>query len=234
MTDQLYAVRPAHRTGTTAPSGDAHAVHTLPGGHTTAAAVVDGIGHSTEVAAWAHAAAEVAARVAARRGALLGLLAAAEMTATTGPSRGPDGPAVVAVTEPGQPARIAWIGDVRAYGTDGTDLRQYTTDQTMGHWLRVSGGPAVDLDTAAGHDHWVLATLGRCSIATVRQAEIPAGRPVLLTSDGVHDQVPHAQMERLVGEHGGAPQALADALVAAAAAGDDDRRDDATVIVLTP
>lgn len=221
----------ASRQGVREYCADAAAIHTPPGSSIVAAAVVDGIGSTAEVAAWAHVAAEVAARVGARRTAMMGLLAAAELTAAPAAEMAPDGVAVVAVAHPGDEVSIAWTGDARAYGWDGSRLLQYSTDQTMGEWLRVSGGPAVDLSTAAGHDHWILSTLGRASIAAVRTTQIPDGL-IILTSDGVHDALEREVMERLVKEYAGDPQALADALVSAVGDDGDGYRDDATVVVL--
>ena len=57
-------------------------------------------------------------------------------------------------------------------------------------------------------------------------------RLILLTSDGVHDQIPEPEMTALIREHADAPQALAEALVAAAQPDGDGYRDDATVVVI--
>lgn len=219
------------RPGTAGPSGDAAVVHTM-ADQTTASAVVDGIGHSDRVSSVATLLAEVAARVTARRGALAGLLSAGELVADPGAEEGPepDAVAVVAVTAPGDDTtRIAWVGDARAWGWDGTRLRQYSTDQTMGEFLRVYGGPAAEL--ADQHDVWVRASLATAVVATVREAEIP-DRLVLLTTDGVHDTVGHDEFEAVVRAHENHPQALTDALTAAAREGRTGERDDATAVAL--
>lgn len=85
------------RPGTAGPSGDAAVVHTL-ADQTTAAAVVDGIGHSERVSSVATLLAAVAARIAA----LAGLLSAGELVADPGAEAEtePDAVAVVAVTGP--------------------------------------------------------------------------------------------------------------------------------------
>lgn len=219
----------ASRPGTADPSGDAAMVHGL-ADQTTAAAVVDGIGHSERVASMADLLARVAARITARRGPLAGLLAAAELIADSGSSSEPDAVAVAAVTAPGDGmTRIAWIGDARAWGWDGTTLRQYSTDLTMGQWLRANGN--VPAEIAEHHDAWVRASLATAVVASIRETEIP-DQMVILTSDGVHDQVPHDVLEALVRAHEDAPQDLADALVAAARPDGDGARDDATAVVL--
>jgi protein phosphatase len=141
----------------------------------------------------------------------------------------PDGDAVLAVAEPdGQETSIAWTGDARAYGWDGQQLRQRSTDHTVGQYLRVNGVP---VELAEDHDNWVRTSLGRCGISSVHACRI-TDAVVLLTSDGVHDSVPHASLEALVRKHADRPQELVEAVVAAVTADEDDYRDDATVIVL--
>ncbi|MFC4006571.1 hypothetical protein ACFOY2_05020 [Nonomuraea purpurea] len=223
-------LRTATRRGSRLYNADGAAIHRVPDTDVVAAAIVDGIGNNPEVAAFSALAAEVAARVGARRTATIGILAAAELVAAPAATAiEPDGVAVVAVAEPGEETAIAWTGDARAYGWDGETLTQRSTDHTVGQYLRVNGVP---VEVAKEHDNWVRTSLGRCSIATVHSCEI--GDPlVLLTSDGVHDQVEHAELEALVRAHQDVPQDLADAIVAAARADDDGYRDDATVVVIS-
>jgi serine/threonine protein phosphatase PrpC len=225
------AIGLASRPGTVHPSGDAAVVHTT-ADQATAVAVVDGIGHSDRVAYVARLLAEVAARVAARRGPLAGLLSAGELVADPGDGEEPepDAVAVVAVTQPGKDTtRVAWVGDCRAWGWDGAELRQYSTDHTMGQWLRIHRG--VPADIVSHHDAWVRVTVAGAVVATVREVEIP-DRLVLLTSDGVHDQVDLVDLVDLVRAHVADPQALAQALTAAARTSDGGERDDATAVVL--
>ncbi|MEU5399735.1 hypothetical protein ABZ348_10600 [Streptomyces sp. NPDC005963] len=231
MNEVDFAIGLSTRPGTAGPSGDAAVVHML-ADRTTAAAIVDGIGHSERVATVATLLAEVAARVAARRGALAGLLSAGELVADPGydDEPEPDAVAVAAVTGPGDDTtRIAWVGDARAWGWNGVRLRQYSTDQTMGEFLRVYGGPAADL--ADHHDAWVRTSLATAVVATVREAEIP-DRLVLLTTDGIHDTVSPPELEALVRAHEDHPQTLTDALTAAARTGHSGERDDATAVAL--
>ncbi|GAA0445141.1 hypothetical protein Acor_80550 [Acrocarpospora corrugata] len=165
------------------------------------------------------------------RGALAGLLTAALLVADPGADDGtPDAVAVVAVTGPDAETVVAWVGDCRAYAFDGQALRQYTTDHTVGQQLRQSGG--IPLEVAESHDHWLRVSLSRATPATAYEVVLPAGELVLLTSDGVHDQVAHAVLEALVRDHHADPQALADALVAAAEADEGGTRDDATAVIL--
>lgn len=230
-------VAAATRRGSRTYNADASAVHRLPGTSTVAAAIVDGIGNSAEIARTAMVAAETAARVGARRTPTIGILAAAELVSPphtpvlARDAEAPDGVAVLAVAEPGQTTALAWTGDARAHGWDGSRLRQLTTDHTIGQYLRLNGdGPIEAL--AAAHDNWLRTSLAHTTIATVHAGETTAPL-VILTSDGVHDQVAPTAMETLVRMHHEDPQDLADALVQAARPTEDGYCDDATAVVLT-
>ncbi|MGW6389089.1 SpoIIE family protein phosphatase [Streptomyces sp. NPDC055103] len=220
----------ATRLGTTAPSGDAVAVHVQEDG-TTAAAVVDGIGHSLRVSSVAQLLATVMARVSARRGSLAGLLTGTELVADpgSGDEPEPDAVAVVATARAaGDEIRIAWVGDCRAYGLEGGRLRPLTADHNLAEQLALCGYTGEIPRPAA---KWVRTTVRSAVVATVSEAWTRSPLVVLM-SDGVHDQVPHAAMETLALTHGDEPQALAEALVAAAETGSDGVRDDATAIVI--
>ncbi|WP_411140276.1 SpoIIE family protein phosphatase [Streptomyces sp. x-80] len=220
----------ATRDGTAAPSGDAAAVHVQADG-TTAAAVVDGIGHSPRVAAVAQLLADVAARVAARRGGLAGLLTATELVADPGASDEPepDAVAVVATAEAGDDRiRVAWVGDCRAYALEHGRLRPLTADHNLAEQLVMCGYEGNVVRRSA---QWVRTTVATAAVATVAEAWTTQASLVVLTTDGVHDQVPHGVMEALALKYESEPQALADALVAAAESGDG-VRDDATAIVI--
>ncbi|WP_254406658.1 SpoIIE family protein phosphatase, partial [Streptomyces sp. AC627_RSS907] len=220
----------ATREGTAADNADAARAYTLADG-TIGAAVIDGIGHGPHTSRTAPLLAEVAARIAARRGTLPGLLTASELIA----DRGADGDeanavAVAAVANPAYDVvAVAWTGDCRAYGWDGTRLRLYSNDHTVGAQLRRNG---VAVELAEEHDNWLKTSLATATVATIYQATIPDAL-VLLTSDGVHDQTDHDTLTATVRTHATDPQALADALVAAAEADADGYRDDATAIVIT-
>lgn len=219
----------ATREGTAADNADAASTYVLADG-TLGAAVVDGIGHGPHTSATAPLLAQVAARLSARRGPLAGILAAAELVADEGADgEEADAVAVTVMLPPGRTPRAAWVGDCRAYGWDGTQLTLYTTDQTMGQWARIHGD--IPIEVAEHHDAWVRVSLSTATVATVREVGID-DQLVILTSDGIHDQIEQGAMEDLVGEHADQPQALADALVAAARDDDDGYRDDGTVVVI--
>lgn len=226
----IITVAAASRQGTSADNADAVAVERLPTG-AVAVAVVDGIGHGEDVIKCSWLLAEVAARAGARRGVLAGLMSAGTLITQPGPEVvAPDAVGVLAVvsTDADDDVAIGWVGDCRAYGWDGFELRQFTTDATVGEQLRANG---VALELAADHDNWVRATFGRAVIASIFQAWIPDDL-VILCSDGVPGHIPHAALVELVRQHGDDPQALADAIVAAAQEDEEGYRDDVTVVVI--
>ncbi|MFF2522258.1 PP2C family protein-serine/threonine phosphatase [Streptomyces liangshanensis] len=219
----------ATREGTALDNADAARVYVLADG-AVGGAVIDGVGHGPHTSTVAPLLAEVAARIAAQRGPTAGLLTAGLLVA----DRGADGEeadavGVAAIRRPYEDdTYIAWVGDCRAYGWDGTVLTRYTDDHTVGAQLARNGAP---WELAKHHDNWLKTSLAKAVVGTVYSVLIPDD-VVVLTSDGVHDQVEHATLEALVREHEQDPQALADALVAAAQANPAGYRDDATTVVL--
>lgn len=215
----------AQRGGTEPPCADGMDVQRQ--GDGIAAAVVDAAGHHPDAVRLVQHAPAVITHIGLALGGLAGLMTAGQMTQAY--DQPPHVSAVYARMETGWPTSVHWIGDCRAYGWDGGELTQWSTDQTMGEWLRQHGDfPAEVLEH---HGAWARLGLAQASAATCRQVEIPEEiRLVLLVSDGVSDQV--EQMAELVAKHAGDPQALADALVAAASEDEDGYRDDATVVVL--
>ncbi|MFJ9573588.1 PP2C family protein-serine/threonine phosphatase [Streptomyces bacillaris] len=219
----------ATREGTAEDNADAARVYVLADG-TTGAAVIDGIGHGPHTSATAPLLAEVAARIAARRDPLAALLTASELIADEG-ADGEEADAVavaVRVRPDDEIAVVTWTGDARAYGWDGERLELYTDDHTVGAQLRANG---TALDIAREHDNWIRTSLARATIGTVYTADI-RDELIILTSDGVHDQMTTEEMAALVREHAQDPQALADALVTAARTDKSGYRDDATAIVV--
>lgn len=218
----------ATREGTAEDNADAARVYELAGG-TVGAAVIDGIGHGPHTSATAPLLAEVAARIAAQRGPLAGLLTAGHLVADPGvDGEEADAVAVALQLRPDDYPVVAWVGDCRAYGWDGTELRRYTDDHTVGEQLRRNG---VALELAKEHDNWLKTALSRATVGTVYSVDV-LDELVVLTSDGVHDQVDHSVLEDLVREHSDDPHLLADALVAAAQENERGYRDDATAIVV--
>lgn len=216
----------AQRPGTEPPCADGYDVQRC--GGRVCAAVVDGAGHDAAVVRYARITPPVITHIGMTMGGLAALTTAGQMAHAYDVP--PHASAVYARMEPGQPTAIQWIGDCRAYGWDGTVLTRWSTDQTMGEYLRRNG---VAVEIAEHHDNWSRTGLAQAGAAMCREAQIPAAvRLVLLVTDGVSDQVGHEWMEALCRAHAAEPQALADALVAAVEADAEGYRDDATVIVL--
>nr|WP_062336229.1 SpoIIE family protein phosphatase [Herbidospora sakaeratensis] len=222
----------AQRQGTDNGLADATATYTA-GDWTLAAAVIDGVGHADQIHDLAPTLAKVAAHYGAQRGALAGILTAGGMVADPGADDAtPTAVGVVAVAAPGSPhVAVAWIGDCRAYGWDGVALHQYTVDHTAGQRLRERGD--IPEEVAKASDNILTLSLAQATPGTVCEVDIPAEQLLVLTSDGVHDQMPRETLEALVRKHAdGDLQALADLIVAAAEQEADGYRDDATVVLL--
>ncbi|MFD8609766.1 hypothetical protein [Streptomyces sp. NPDC059631] len=217
----------AQREGTAGPIADAAATYTSPSTGRTAFAVVDGMGHSTDIVRLAPMLAETAARVGATRGALAGLLSAGLLV--TDP--GPDAVGVLFVTREDGSAELVWSGDCQASRWDGTALCRLTTNHNLAAYLTRAATDAGNVPVTALAD-FVGITLGLAVPATVPYVSVPARGVLVLTSDGVHDQVRPDVIEALVREHHTDPQALADALVAAAGPNAQGYRDDATAVVV--
>lgn len=227
MDAELVQVGAARRPGTEPPCADAYDVQRT--GDRVTTAVVDGAGHDPDTVRYAALAPAVITHLGATLGGLAAVITAGQM------ARAYDAPphvsAVYARMSPKGATGLVWIGDCRAYGWADDQLTQWSTDQTMGQFLRWHGD--VPAEIAGHHDEWARLGLAQATAATVREAQIPqALRLVLLVTDGVSDQVGHTGMEALCRTHGAAPQAMADALVTAAAADAEGYRDDATAVVL--
>ncbi|MFE0648186.1 hypothetical protein ACFVZH_06310 [Streptomyces sp. NPDC059534] len=217
----------AQRPGTNPPCADGVDVQRR--GDEVCAAVVDGAGHRADTVRYARIAPAVITHLGMSLDGLAALMTAGQMAKAY--EQPPHASAVFACMRPGVPTVVHWIGDCRAYGWDGTALTQWSTDQTMGEWLRVNGGVPVEI--AENHDNWSRLGLAKASAATCRQVEIPEEVGlVLLVSDGVPDHVGLNTVEALCRSHGSEPQVLADALVAAARGDSEGYRDDTTAVVL--
>jgi hypothetical protein len=193
----------ALRIGERAHQADATATHVSLAGARHGWALADGIGDTALAAHAAGSAAATAAYAAADRGAIGGLLAAtATLAAVT----------VMVVATPLPPGRgdgwdIAWVGDCRAYeyAPDTGVLTQLTVDHTYGQELRDSlaeryrDRPADLEDLATGQDHVVTSSVATADEGTIGHVTTTGPRRrLLLTSDGVHQYVPHASLARAV------------------------------------
>lgn len=158
-------------------NADATAVCHDPVAGRSAFVVADGVGDSDAAAAAAALAAGVAAETAPALGPVAAVLAAQEAVLAA------DGDCVLVVAVPGEySCDVAWVGDCRAYHSNGRVLEQITVDHTLAEHLR---GRAQVVPPRAEH---VVMT----SVRTVRPDRVGSTRTglvtgrLLLCSDGVH------------------------------------------------
>jgi PPM family protein phosphatase len=152
-------------------------------------ALADGIGDDM----WAAEAARVASDVAVRSalgGPVEAVLAA--QRAVQALNTGADCVLVVAVGD-----QIAWVGDVRAYGWDGRQLVQLTTDQTVAEYFR-----AHDAIPSPRMEHVVTNSLRTTRPDQIGQVTARNCTTILLSSDGVHKTVTPQTIEAILVEPG--------------------------------
>src|SRR4051794_16979 len=194
-----------------------------------AVAVADGVGDSAAAVLAARAAADHAVRVAALDGrADLAVLAARDVLFAAGRAIAGDAALTVALGPTAGTATptwtVAWVGDCRAWSSDGRDLHLLTHDHTVAAEMRAAGV------AVAGHLEHVLTT----SVRTARGATeigltaVAAPARLVLASDGVHRGLDPARLAGLVA-HVPTP-ALARTLVDTARAGGT--HDNATALVV--
>jgi hypothetical protein len=178
-------------------------------------ALADGIGDDMTAAHAALLAATAAVGVPAVAGPSAALSAAHEAVTA--------GDCVLVVAQPFDGGyRIGWVGDVRAYAWDGTELRQLTTDHTLAQYFRDHGGAEV----APRMEHVVTTSVHTAPAHRYGTTETSA-TSLVLTTDGVHKALTPEAMTTIL-RHASNP---AEALVRAAhMAG---TRDNATAVVLT-
>jgi serine/threonine protein phosphatase PrpC len=226
-TELSITVGTASNIGDRTANADAAATVITPLG--MCAAVVDGVGSSSEVCTAARLAADVAAVVGSHKGAQAGIMAAAD----TMPDY-PDAPNAVAavVSVIHDQIEIAHVGDAAVFTWDGPGtLRRWTVNQTVGahiDHMRTNPGlteqdrRALD-EVVLVMDDYILNGLKFATINTIVWTPLrgPLPRVVVLTSDGVHKMLGHLHLNALITQHRDNPQALADAIVANAVRHDD-------------
>ncbi|MEV6644329.1 hypothetical protein [Amycolatopsis sp. NPDC051371] len=200
-----YLPGAATRIGGRAHQADATGTHVSTTGTRHGWALADGIGDNPLATHAAGSAAATAAYVAADRGARAGLLAATGTLAAL-----LDGDTTMVVAAPVPPEQgdgwdIAWVGDCRAYEYDPATaiLTQLTVDHTYGQQLREGlaeryrDRPRDLEDLAAAQDHVVTNSAATATPDTIGHVTTTGPRRrLLLTSDGVHQPVPHASFVR--------------------------------------
>jgi serine/threonine protein phosphatase PrpC len=157
-------------------------------------ALADGIGDTMWAAEAARVASDVAVRTPPMAGAVEAVLAA--QRAVQALNTGADCVLVVAMpTADGY--QVAWVGDVRAYGWDGEQLVQLTSDQTLAEYFR-----AHDSIPTPRMEHVVTNSLRTTRPDQIGVAFARNCTSVLLTSDGVHKAVAPQTIEAVLAESG--------------------------------
>lgn len=194
-------------------NADSTAVHTDPVTGRTAYVVADGVGDTEAAAMAAQLAARVAAEVAVTEGAGQAVLAAQRALLAAAPDED-GGDCVLVVAVPHEfSCDVAWVGDCRAYHSNGRILEQITVDHTVAEYFRARNQPVVPR-----MEHLVTT-----SVRTVRPDRIGttrtgmAGGRLLLCSDGVHKPL-SAGVVRSVLDQPTDPASVAETLVAEALA----------------
>jgi protein phosphatase len=151
-------------------------------------ALADGIGDTMWASEAARVATDVAVRTSVTAGPVEAILAA--QRALEALHTGADCVLVVAMGD-----QIAWVGDVRAYGWDGTQLVQLTSDQTLAEYFR-----SHDAIPTPRMEHVVTNSLrhtrpDQIGVVTARNCST-----ILLSSDGVHKTVSPQIIEGILAE----------------------------------
>ena len=194
----------------------ATAVAAAPGG-VMAYALLDGIGLTDAVARWTRRAAHRVAFSAARhQDAEAGLRAVYDRYAAD-PDRldprleVPQAAAVVAVTAPGKPLRVAWSGDARAYVLRGSVFERLTNDHNL---RRVWGGPPNELTSCLGStdtDDVLQAVVGHPTVEATSRHLPNSWARLLLIRDGGYEPLEQSCVrleDRLVGDVADVPGPL--------------------------
>jgi protein phosphatase len=112
------------------------------------------------------------------------------------------GTTLTALRVRGRTATVAHVGDSRAWLVHGGQILQLTQDHTLVALLVESG--ALDPKEAAGHPERHVLTQAVGPAAEIDpellQAQIPRGARLLLSSDGLHDVVPEAEIAELASQ----------------------------------
>lgn len=194
----LTAHATAQQQGGRSHQCDATAVTAAPGG-VVAFAVLDGIGSSPEVARFTRQAAHRLTRAAVRlrdpEAALRQVSHEIDAERFRGAEDGPAACALVALLVPGEPLRLAWRGDVRAYAIRDGATEQLTRDHNRRRVLTDNGWPVQPYDrnliTSCLGDvnsaHEIKAICGHPAIeaATVAPEELR----LVLATDGAYEPV---------------------------------------------
>ncbi|MEV4314606.1 serine/threonine protein phosphatase [Actinocrispum sp. NPDC049592] len=153
-------------------------------------ALADGIGDSMWAAEAARVASDIAVRTPRPAGPVEAILAA--QRALHSMHTGGDCVMVVAMGD-----QIAWVGDVRAYGWDGSQLVQLTSDQTLAEYFR-----SHDAIPTPRMEHVVTNSLRNTRPDQIGLVTAHNCTSILLTSDGVHKTLSPDLIQGILAETG--------------------------------
>jgi serine/threonine protein phosphatase PrpC len=175
----LTAHATAQKQGGRSHQCDATAVTAAPGG-ITAFAVLDGIGSSDEVARFTRNAAHRLTRTAVRTRSAEAAVRQISYEIDTDRFRlssddAPAACALVALVVPGEPLRLAWSGDVRAYAIRDDVTEQLTRDHNWRRVLQDKGRPVGEGDRST-----VTSCLG--GVNDAHEIEQVCGHPAIETA----------------------------------------------------
>jgi hypothetical protein len=166
----------------------------------------------------------------AAHAALLATTAAVGVPAAAGPGAAlaaahdavTEGDCVLVVAQPfGGSYRLGWVGDVRAYAWDGTELRQLTKDHTLAQFFRDRG------DDTTPRMEYVVTTSVHTATASCYGTTATSAQVLVLTTDGIHKTLTGEAMTAIMRGADNPAEALVQAAHEAGA------RDNATAVVLT-
>jgi protein phosphatase len=187
--------------------------------------VADGVGDSPRAAMAAELAARTAAAVAVTDGPVAAILAAQRALLAAAPGRD-DGDCVLVVAVPGEfSCDVAWVGDCRAYHSNGRILEQITVDHTVAEYYRSRG-----MDVTPRMEHLVTTSIRTVEPDRIGSSHTGLARGrLLLCSDGVHKSLSVRDIRTAI-DQPLSPAETADLLVGTALA--DGGRDNATAMVI--
>jgi protein phosphatase len=191
----------------------------------TAYVVADGVGDSERAAMAAQLAARTAAAVAVTAGPRQAVLAAQRALLAAAPGRD-DGDCVLVVAVPGEfSCDVAWVGDCRAYHSNGRILEQITADHTVAEYYRARG-----LDVTPRMEHLVTTSVRTVEPDRIGTSHTGLARGrLLLCSDGIHKSLSVRDIRTAIDQPLD-PARTADLLVGTALS--DGGRDNATAMVI--
>ncbi len=143
------------------------------------------------------------------------------------------GTTVVALQVSGAQFDLAWVGDSRCYLRQNDQLTQLSIDHSLVQELRSAGVLSAEQARTSRYRNLLTQALGVTRSAQLQigklRGQLFAGMQFLLCSDGLNNEVPDADIARILAvEH--SAQSAADALIAAALQGGGS--DNVTVVVL--